>query len=347
MLLQKQSSESVRQKHMFLIISQENTCVGASFLISCRLITWNFIKKRLQYRSFPMYISKHILMWIGWYFVVAGWYFWCCCCWWCCHIKLLIKSSLTPLVRLKAVFMMSAAVFRMFVYVLLKFDWLMIFFLENSPRNLKILNFFSLIFFSRCFKCHDYACSGLKSGEVFCQRRNFNGMKNELRTMEIKRLRVLAIEIFQIINNLNSSYMKDIFIQKSCAEIHLHDIIVSYRKAARYGDRSSHQRCSVRKGVLISFAKFTGKHLCQSLSFDKVAGTGVFLWILESFKNTFFTEHSWATAPDGDKSLNVFGPKLWNQLPPNIKAETCFQNFKEYINKLFGLGCKGNVYKMT
>ena len=29
--------------------------------------------------------------------------------------------------------------------------------------------------------------------------------------------------------------------------------------------RSSHRRYSVRKGVLRNFAKFTGKHLCQSL----------------------------------------------------------------------------------
>ena len=34
----------------------------------------------------------------------------------------------------------------------------------------------------------------------------------------------------------------------------------------------SHWRCSVRKGVLRNFGKFTGKHLCQSLFFDKVAG---------------------------------------------------------------------------
>ena len=59
--------------------------------------------------------------------------------------------------------------------------------------------------------------------------------------------------------------------------------------------RSSHQRCSVRKGVLTNFAKFTGKHLCLSLFFNKVAGlwpatllkkrsgTGVFLWILRNF----------------------------------------------------------------
>ena len=37
-------------------------------------------------------------------------------------------------------------------------------------------------------------------------------------------------------------------------------------------DRSSHQRCSVKKGVLKNFAKFTGKHMCQSLFFNKVAG---------------------------------------------------------------------------
>ena len=36
--------------------------------------------------------------------------------------------------------------------------------------------------------------------------------------------------------------------------------------------RSSHRRCPVRKGVLRNFAKFTRKHLCQSLFFNKVAG---------------------------------------------------------------------------
>ena len=32
-------------------------------------------------------------------------------------------------------------------------------------------------------------------------------------------------------------------------------------------DRSSYRRCSVRKGVLRNFTKFTGKDLCQSLFF--------------------------------------------------------------------------------
>ena len=36
--------------------------------------------------------------------------------------------------------------------------------------------------------------------------------------------------------------------------------------------RSSHQRCFVKKGVLRNVTKFTGKHLCQSLFFNKVVG---------------------------------------------------------------------------
>ena len=36
--------------------------------------------------------------------------------------------------------------------------------------------------------------------------------------------------------------------------------------------RSSHQRRSMKKDVLRKFAKFPGKHLCQSLFFNKVPG---------------------------------------------------------------------------
>ena len=34
--------------------------------------------------------------------------------------------------------------------------------------------------------------------------------------------------------------------------------------------RSSHQRCSVKRGVLKNFAKFTGKHMCWSLCLIKL-----------------------------------------------------------------------------
>ena len=36
--------------------------------------------------------------------------------------------------------------------------------------------------------------------------------------------------------------------------------------------RSSHRKCSVTRVVLRNFAKFTGKHRCQSLFFNNVAG---------------------------------------------------------------------------
>ena len=46
----------------------------------------------------------------------------------------------------------------------------------------------------------------------------------------------------------------------------------NYMKQDSTKNRSSHQRCSVRKGVLSNFTKFRGKHLCQSPFFNKVAG---------------------------------------------------------------------------
>ena len=58
--------------------------------------------------------------------------------------------------------------------------------------------------------------------------------------------------------------------------------------------------CSIKIGVLKNFAKLTGKHLCQSLFFNKVAdgglqlyekgdsNTGVLVWILENFYKQVF-----------------------------------------------------------
>ena len=56
------------------------------------------------------------------------------------------------------------------------------------------------------------------------------------------------------------------------------------------------RRCSAKKVFLTNFVKFTGKHLCQSLIFDKVAGlhlqeTQAQMFsceFCEIFKNTFF-----------------------------------------------------------
>ena len=62
-----------------------------------------------------------------------------------------------------------------------------------------------------------------------------------------------------------------------------------------------------KKHFLKNFAKFTGKHMCQSLFFNKVAGGLHFIkketlahvfsfQFCEISKNTFFTEHLWTTA---------------------------------------------------
>ena len=63
--------------------------------------------------------------------------------------------------------------------------------------------------------------------------------------------------------------------------------------------RSRHQRCSIKKGVVRNFVKFTRKHLCQSLFNFSRKETLVQVFsceICEIFKNTFFTEHLRATA---------------------------------------------------
>ena len=65
------------------------------------------------------------------------------------------------------------------------------------------------------------------------------------------------------------------------------------------------QKCSVKKGVLRELAKFAGKHLCQSLFINKVAGQGRQLYLKRDLarvfpvnfakfgKTPFLTEHLW------------------------------------------------------
>ena len=85
--------------------------------------------------------------------------------------------------------------------------------------------------------------------------------------------------------------------------------------------RSIHRMCSVRKGVLRNFAKFTGKHLCQSLFFKKETLAQVFSCeICDISKNTFFTEHLWATAFVVWTRSKIKKSKILNS---NIHAHVC------------------------
>ena len=71
-----------------------------------------------------------------------------------------------------------------------------------------------------------------------------------------------------------------------------------------YRFRSSHRTCSTKKGVLRNSAQFTGKHLCQSIFFNKVPTNLLKKTLVQVFscklcetsKNTFCIEHLLMTA---------------------------------------------------
>ena len=97
--------------------------------------------------------------------------------------------------------------------------------------------------------------------------------------MEIMRLRVLAIETFKTVNNLNPNYMKDIFTPKLHPKVRPNDILVKHHNTITYGA----------------------------------------------------------------KSLKTLGLRIWNQLPSDIKSETSYTKFKEYIDTWFGPKSRCNV----
>ena len=109
-----------------------------------------------------------------------------------------------------------------------------------------------------------------------------------------------------------------------------------------------------RKGILRNFTKFTGKHLCQSLFFNKVAGRNfikkealaqVFPCEFSKIsKNTFFTEHLRATASVSGISVNLvnqlishgekFLRKVLHDLGNSGIVPCSFQNSKLFENLL-------------
>ena len=85
--------------------------------------------------------------------------------------------------------------------------------------------------------------------------------------------------------------------------------------------------CSVKKGVLRNFTKFTGKHLCQSLFFNKVADLRpatllkkrlaqvFFCGFCEISKNTFF----YRTPPVATFGNDCCGYRRYQALAKHIK----------------------------
>ena len=66
-----------------------------------------------------------------------------------------------------------------------------------------------------------------------------------------------------------------------------------------------------------------GKHLCQSLYFNKVASTSIFLWLFEISKNTF----SYRTPP---VAVSIYGDTISSDFIANIKnLFICWHKFLE------------------
>ena len=61
---------------------------------------------------------------------------------------------------------------------------------------------------------------------------------NGTSTMQIKRIKQLATEIFKAVKHLNPDFMKNIFTSKQNARVSPHDLIVRSRNTATYGDKS-------------------------------------------------------------------------------------------------------------
>ena len=105
-------------------------------------------------------------------------------------------------------------------------------------------------------------------------------------------------------------------------------------------NRSRLRRCSVRKGVLRNFAKFTGK---------RDSGTGVFCEFSEISNNNFFTEHLRVTALNQainkrllrQRELKNFIAFKYKHLATKEETSSTIQTT---FKRLFGHIVKGNSH---
>ena len=56
--------------------------------------------------------------------------------------------------------------------------------------------------------------------------------------MEVKRLRILATEIFKTLSNINPVYMKIYLKQKKSSEVKSDDILMRHFQTTKYGTKS-------------------------------------------------------------------------------------------------------------
>ena len=87
--------------------------------------------------------------------------------------------------------------------------------------------------------------------------------------------------------------------------------------------RSSHQRVSVRKGVLRNSANFTGKRLCQGLFFNKVAsGQRYFLVNFVKFLSAPLLQDIFGPLFQFSLKICLFEWDIWHVLEYNLRRQT-------------------------
>ena len=108
-------------------------------------------------------------------------------------------------------------------------------------------------------------------------------------------------------------------------------------------DRSSHQRCSVRKGVLANFATFTEKHLSQSLFFNKFAGLRLtfscyFLNDVAGYHESAKTHNmSWITRVTDKNLKNIFYwiyISIFNEISLVLVTRVLSNNWQKHVWKI-------------
>ena len=75
-------------------------------------------------------------------------------------------------------------------------------------------------------------------------------------TMQIKRIKQLAIEIFKTVNSLNPDFMKNIFTSKQNAQARPRDLLTRSNKTVTYGDKSLKILVPKNETCEISLSKF-------------------------------------------------------------------------------------------
>ena len=123
-------------------------------------------------------------------------------------------------------------------------------YMENAEKE-AIINSFILSNFNYCLLVwHFNCCESIRKIEKIqkrCLRIILNGYESDhetlLRnsnkpTMEIRRLRTLAVEISKTLNEINPPYMKNIFTPTENSKVKQNDIIVKRINTSRFGTQA-------------------------------------------------------------------------------------------------------------